>query len=206
MVRSQYLARDPEAFLKMTSFPVFSNDEGYVMLSLDGMIIDGFHYSEEMHFIMLNSTEGVALERISPDRLGDEPGNWHSAAETAGFGTPGCENSQYLANWTGGSGFSLNATLFSPDGDGMEDQLGISYHFAEPGKLLSILVFSSDGMLTKTLVNNEMPGTSGLFSWDGTMDDRTPAGDGIYIIYAEALDMDGRMSRQKLACVLARSR
>lgn len=206
MVRSQYYAQDPEAFLKMTSFPLFSNDEGYVMLFMDGMIIDGFHYREEMHFIMLNSAEGVALERISPDRLGDDPGNWHSAAETVGFGTPGYENSQHLEHWLGETRFSLSNSLFSPDGDGRDDQLGIAYQISEPGTLVSILVFSAGGMLTKTLVNNQMPGTSGIFSWDGTMDDRTPAGDGIYVIYTEELDMNGRMTRQKLACVLARSR
>jgi hypothetical protein len=68
------------------------------------------------------------------------------------------------------------------------------------------MIFSSEGWLTRTLVNNEMPGTSGVFSWDGTMDDRTPALEGIYIVYMEALGMDGRTFHQRKACILARRR
>ncbi len=204
MVKSQYIIQDQHAFMEMHSFPYYNNDEGRVLLYCNGKIVDNFHYQEDMHFILLNNTEGVTLERICPDRLGDEPDNWHSAAETAGFGTPGYRNSQYLEKWTSDGKLSINPVSFSPDGDGLEDQLGISYQFSEPGRLISILVFSSCGFLTRTLANNEMPGTTGMYSWDGTMDDRSPAADGLYVIYLEALDMDGRTSVYKKACVLAR--
>jgi hypothetical protein len=204
MVKQQYTAKDPDAFLEMDYFPAFNNDEGNVLLFRDMEVIDGFSYSNEMHFLMLSSTEGVSLERICPDRLGDDAGNWHSSAETAGFGTPGYRNSQYLEKWSDESVLSLHPVTFSPDGDGIDDQLGITYNFGEPGKLVSVLVFSSEGRLTRTLVNNEMPGTSGIFSWDGTMDDRAPALEGIYIVYMEALGMDGRTIHQRKACVLAR--
>jgi hypothetical protein len=206
MVRSQYFARDPLAFLEMPYFPYFNNDYGNVILFLNDTVIDCFHYNEEMHFLLLTSTEGVSLERICPDRLGDVPGNWHSAAETAGFGTPGYQNSQYLAAWNDESSLSLDPEIFSPDGDGLDDQLGISYVFSEPGKLITVLIFSAEGLLAKVLVNNEMPGTSGLYSWDGTLDDRTAAPDGIYVVYMEILDMGGRTSHYKKACVLARRR
>jgi hypothetical protein len=206
-VKSQYHVQDPGALLEMASFPIFSNDAGFVMLRWkDGTVIDGLHYREDMHFLMLISTEGVALERICPDQLGDDPGNWHSAAETAGFGTPGHQNSQFLEKWEDGGTFSLHPETFSPDGDGVDDQLGISYAFGEPGKLITVMVFSAEGRLARTLANNEMPGTSGIYSWDGTMDDRTPCADGIYVVYMEALDMDGRISNYKKACVIARRR
>ena len=204
-VMAQYNVKDAQAFLEMPAFPIFSNEEGFVMLRWkDGTVIDGLHYTEDMHFLMLISTEGVALERICPDRLGDDPANWHSAAETAGFGTPGYQNSQYLEKWEDGGSFSLNPETFSPDGDGVDDNLGISYEFGEPGRLITVLVFSSEGRLARTLVNNEMPGTSGIYSWDGTMDDRTPCTEGIYVVYMEALDMKGRTRNYKKACILAR--
>lgn len=205
-VQSQYLSTDPHAFLEMASFPSLNNDQGCILLMKGNEVIDGIHYSDDMHFIMLSSTEGVSLERICPDRLGDDPGNWHSAAGTAGFGTPGYQNSQYLEIWEDESSFSVYPDIFSPDSDGNDDQLGISYSFGEPGKLITILVFSSDGNLARTLVNNEMPGTSGILSWDGTMDDRTPAPEGIYIVCMEVLGMDGRTERHRKACVVARQR
>ena len=206
-VMDQYFAADPQCFLALSSFPSFNNDKGYVLLTdRNKLVIDGFHYSEEMHFLMLNSYEGVSLERICPDRLGDDPSNWHSAAETVGFGTPGYKNSQFLEILDDGTTFSLQPEVFSPDGDGQDDQLGIVYDFKSPGKLISVLVFNAEGRLLKTLVNNEMPGTHGIYSWDGTLDDRTMAQNGIYIIYMEALGMDGKTRHYKEAAVLARSR
>ncbi len=136
-VMDQYSVTDPDVFLELSSFPSYNNDKGFVLLmDQNGMVIDGFHYSEDMHFLMLNSYEGVSLERICPDKLGDDPSNWHSAAETAGFGTPGYENSQYLEIWDDGNTFSIQPEVFSPDGDGQDDQLGIVYNFSSPGKLI----------------------------------------------------------------------
>jgi hypothetical protein len=206
-VMDQYQVTDPGCFLALPSFPAYNNDKGCVLLTdKNKQVIDGFHYSEDMHFLMLNTFEGVSLERICPDKLGDDPSNWHSAAETAGFGTPGYENSQFLEIWDDGNTLSLKPEVFSPDGDGQDDQLGIVYDFSSPGKLISVLVFNAEGRLAKTLVNNEMPGTHGIYSWDGTLDDRTMAQNGIYVIYMEALGMDGKTRRFKKAAVLARSR
>jgi hypothetical protein len=159
-----------------------------------------------MHFLMLNSTEGVSLERICQERPGDDASNWHSAAATAGFATPGYRNSQYLEITEVDGFLSLQPEVFSPDGDGRDDNLGIAYQFDSPGKLITVLIFNAEGRLVRTLVNNEMPGTQGAFSWDGTLDDRTPARDGIYIIYAETLDMAGKTRHYKKAGVLARDR
>lgn len=207
IVKDQYYTSDPEAFLQMSSFPSYNNDKGYVLLmDQDKMVIDGMTYSEEMHFLMLNSPEGVSLERICPDRLGDDASNWHSAAETAGFGTPGYRNSQYLEIAENEDALSIQPEVFSPDGDGIDDNLGIAYKFSSPGKLITVLIFNADGRLVRTLVNNEMPGTNGIYSWDGTLDDRTPAQNGIYIIYSEALGMDGKTLHYKKAGVLARNR
>jgi hypothetical protein len=207
IVKSQFFTKDAGAFLDMPSFPSFNNDEGCVLLlKNDKTVIDGMEYSEEMHFLMLNSTDGVSLERISHDRLGYDPENWHSAAETAGFGTPGYQNSQYLEILETSSSVSIQPEVFSPDGDGRDDQLGIVYNFDSPGKLLSVLIFDAAGRLARTLVNNEMPGTKGIYTWDGTMDDRTEAQPGIYIVYLEALGMDGKTNHYKKAAVLTRNR
>ncbi len=206
-VKSQYYTADPEAFLEIPSFPSYNNDKGYVLLMDRGRsVIDGMSYTEDMHFLMLNSREGVSLERICPDRLGDDRSNWHSAAETAGFGTPGYQNSQYLQINNDGTTFTLQPEVFSPDGDGRDDNLGIVYNFDSPGKLISVMIFNTEGRLAKTIVDNEMPGTRGTYTWDGTLDDRTEAQNGIYIVYMEALGMDGKTRHYKQACVLARQR
>ena len=175
-------------------------------MNKDGIVIDGMNYSEEMHFLMLLSYEGVSLEKINPERLEYDALNWHSAAETAGFGTPGYRNSQYLEIAETEATVSLQPEVFSPDGNGIDDNLGIACHFDTPGKMVTVLIFNSDGKLARTLVNNEMPGTDVVFSWDGTLDDRTEAQNGIYVIYLEVLGMDGRTAHFKKAGVLARNR
>ena len=206
-VKNQYFTSDPDAFLDLSSFPSYNNDKGYALL-MDGnkRVIDGMNYNEDMHFLMLNSPEGVALERICPDRRGDDASNWHSAAETVGFGTPGFRNSQFLEILDNDDDFSLQPVVFSPDGDGVDDHLGVVYNFSSPGKLISVLIFNAGGRLVRTLVNNEMPGTHGIYSWDGSLDDRTAAQNGIYIIYAEVLGMDGKTRHYKKAGVLGRNR
>jgi hypothetical protein len=206
-VRDQYHTEDPEAFLEMSSFPSFNNDLGSVLLlDKQGTVLDGMKYSEGMHYLLLNSKEGVSLERVLLDRLGYDPSNWHSAAETAGFATPGYRNSQCLEIIEADAVLTLQPEVFSPDGDGRDDNLGIVCHFDAPGKIMTVLVFDASGRLVRTLVNNEMQGTQGVYSWDGTMDDRTPAGNGIYVIFMETLDMEGRVKHYKKAGVLARNR
>jgi len=206
-VKHQYFTENPRAFRKMISFPSYNNDKGFALLiNEDGLVIDGMKYREEMHLPLLNSYKGVALERISPDRLGDHPDNWHSAAEAVGFGTPGYRNSQFLGSGDNKSILSVHPEVFSPDGDGQADQLGITFSFDTPGKLVTILIFNAGGYLAKTVLNNELCGTSGICSWDGRLDDRTAAPNGIYVVYMEALGMDGKTDRFKKACVLARKR
>jgi hypothetical protein len=206
-VSKHYLVADPSVFLELPGAPGFNNDRGTAML-LDERktLIDAMDYHDDMHHPLLNSHEGVSLERVSADRLEEDEANWQSAAETVGFATPGRQNSQSIQPFEQTAAFSLSPEVFSPDGDGLDDQLGIRYAFDEPGKLATILVFNVDGSLVRTLVNNELPGTSGIYSWDGLMDDRTAAPPGIYIVYLEALDMDGGFHRAKKACVLVMNR
>ncbi len=207
MVLKQFVCENPRNIFKMTGMPAFNNDQGCaLLLDSNDRVIDGMLYREDMHHPLLNSFDGVSLERISHARSGYEAGNWYSAAETAGFGTPGYRNSQWVNTWETESAFSVNPELFSPDGDGKDDHLGLQYAFTTPGKLMNILIFNIAGHLARNLVNCGFPGTSGIYTWDGLLDDRTPAPDGIYIIQFEALDLEGRMHRQRKACVVARSR
>ncbi|MFO7613804.1 MAG: hypothetical protein R6W71_04110 [Bacteroidales bacterium] len=206
-VKHQYFTENQHAFRKMISFPSYNNDKGFALLiNEEGLVIDGLKYREEMHLPLLNSYKGVALERISPDRLGDHSNNWHSAAEAVGFGTPGYRNSQFSGEMDNTGVLSVHPEVFSPDGDGQDDQLGITYSFNAPGKMVTILIFSANGYFVRTILNNELCGTSGICSWDGRLDDRTAAPNGIYVVYMEALGMDGKTDRFKKACVLARKR
>ncbi len=204
-VLEQYPFADRKAFLRINTMPSYNNDKGTVLLmNPDRVLLDGMNYTEDMHFPLLNTVEGVSLERIYPGESGFTITNWHSASQASGFGTPGIENSQFVGE-TGTEGlFSLYPEQFSPDGDGRDDVLTISYQLDNPGYMATILVFDACGRQVKDLVNNVMLGTSGAFAWDGTMNDRTPAASGIYVIYIEALNLNGKTLHVKKVAVIAR--
>lgn len=202
IVKSQYYTPSPDAFLNLASMPGLNNDGDIIVLSKwNDEVIDKFTYTPEMQFALLNSTAGVSLERINFERVTEDKTNWHSAAETVGFGTPGYKNSQY--NDEGGTGeISLSPEAFSPDNDGINDVLNIKYQF-DKSYVANVSIFDSKGRLTKSLFKNELLGTFGTLSWDGTTDSREKARVGIYIIWFEAFDAQGTTKHFKKACVVA---
>ena len=78
--------------------PVLSNTGSTVVLYREEgeIIIDEVSYSPKWHAPTVKNKKGVALERKDPDKDSQNADNWTSAASSAGFGTPGLENSQYL--------------------------------------------------------------------------------------------------------------
>ncbi|GAB4253050.1 MAG: hypothetical protein Kow0079_08340 [Vicingaceae bacterium] len=191
-----------ESFQKMSEFPSYNNGEGQVyLIASDNRIIDHFAYNEDMHFPLLNSTEGVSLERIDYDRPTNDKTNWHSAAESVGFATPGYENSQHKKG-EGDSEVSVEPEIFSPDNDGYNDVMNINYDFGEPGYVANIIIYDDRGRLIKNLVLNELLATKGTFSWDGITETNEKAPIGIYILYFEAFDLSGNIKKYKQTFVL----
>ena len=192
------------AFLQMESLPTYSNDEGSVYLVNNlNMIVDSFHYNDDMHFALLNSNDGVSLERIDYNRPTIDESNWHSAAEDVGFATPGYENSQYMKTDTEGGEIVVSPLTFSPDNDGVDDVVNISYNFSTAGFVASVVIYDAKGRLIKNLIQNELLGVSGTFSWDGITENNEKARIGIYIIFIEVFDLDGNVKSFKKTVVLA---
>ena len=203
-VENDYLNAISSTFLQMETLPTYSNDAGDVYLINNlNMVVDEFHYEDDMHFALLNSEDGVSLERIDYDRPSSDETNWHSAAEAVGFATPGYENSQYLKTDNDGGDLVISPETFSPDNDGLDDVVNISYNFASEGSVANIIIYDAKGRLIKNLVKNELLGVSGTFSWDGINESNEKARIGIYIIFAEIFDVDGNVKSYKKTTVLA---
>lgn len=182
--------------------PSYGNTEGVVVLA-DSlfMISDRMSYDDNMHYPLLDDTEGVSLERIDPFRASDDRTNWHSASSIEGFASPGYENSQFMVADIGDL-VSLSPDVFSPDNDGFEDQLLISFALGRAGFTGSITIYDDGGRLIRKLVNNELLGIEGTVSWDGVSDDRRKASIGMYIVYFEAFHPDGSVISEKHVCTL----
>lgn len=203
VVKTQYFTENQDAFIQMESLPSYTNDEGVVLLATKGFVrIDRMEYSESMQYPLLSSADGVSLERINFDRPSDDPTNWHSAAETVGFATPGYLNSQFSMIVETDDPITVEPEIFSPDSDGVDDVLNIGYKFNTPGKNCKIHIYDSRGRPVRMLVDNEFIGTEGQFSWDGLTDDNQKAGVGIYVIFVEIFDTEGHTENYKKTAVL----
>jgi hypothetical protein len=183
--------------------PSYNIDSGTVYLFYNSEQIDRVSYREDWQFSLLDNTDGVSLERILPNGPSNKPDNWHSAAESIGFATPGRVNSQFQTVGTSES-ISLQKDVFSPDQDGFEDILVVQYAFEQSGLLAKARIFDDFGREVKLLFSNELMGTTGFFTWDGVNADQAKAPIGIYILLVEVFATDGSVIlTKKIAFTLA---
>ena len=204
VVKSQYYSPNPYNFISMGSFISMNNDAGTVILTtITDTIIDAFAYTDDMHFPLLNSTDGVSLERISYDRPASDITNWHSASEAVGFATPAYQNSQFMMGEGQAGSVSLELEVFSPDNDGYNDVLNIYCKSDSPGKMINIVIYDAKGRQIKFLVRNQLMSNESVYAWDGINEGNQKANVGIYIVYVEMLGLDGKVEGFKKTAVLA---
>jgi hypothetical protein len=184
--------------------PSYTNESGsVVVLDPQSTVIDLFRYDEDMQFPLLQSVKGVALERQDPDRPTDDRTNWHSAAEYVGFGTPGFQNSQFAPAPSPTGEMTIDPSIFSPDNDGFQDVLTISFRFDQPGFVGTMRVFDVVGREVRRLMDNQLLGTTGAVSWDGVLDSGSKGRMGAYVIVFEVYDLAGTVEAFKKTVTLA---
>jgi hypothetical protein len=121
--------------------------------------LDRFDYNDDLHFALINDTEGYSLERISPDRPATSDNtNWQSASDVAGKATPGFLNSQYAPTANASGEMSIDPALFSPDNDGFEDVLTIAYRFEQAGFVGNMSIYDIAGREVRALMENNLLG------------------------------------------------
>jgi hypothetical protein len=200
---SQFPQGRPERFLTV-NLPSYTNAAGTVVVQdAQNVVMDLFAYDEDMHFPLLQSVKGVSLERQDPDRSTDDLTNWHSAAQFVGFGTPGYENSQYAPAPEPNGEMNVEPGIFSPDNDGYQDVLTITYRFDQPEFVGTMRVFDIAGREVQRLMDNELLGNSGAIAWDGTLNDGSLGRMGAYIIGFEVYDLSGNVQDLKKTVTLA---
>ena len=203
--QSQYFCPHPENFIKLSSMPSFNDDKGdVIILNAQGNIIDELQYDEKWHFKLIDNDEGISLERIDYNATTQQSGNWHSAATSAGYGTPGYKNSQYRMDAQASGDVTVSPKIISPDNDGMDDFATINYNFPEPGYVANISIFDAAGRVVRYLQQNALCGIKGNFRWDGLGEKFQKLPVGIYIFYTEVFNLKGKTMRFKNVVVLAR--
>jgi hypothetical protein len=200
-----YLVQNPDAVFVLSSLPSFPDDDGdVILLNLQGAVVDEVKYKVDWHFALIDDPEGVSLERIDPDGASQEAGNWHSAASTAGYGTPTYKNSQYKILQSINAIVEVNPKVFSPDNDGRDDVATIQYKTTEPGYIANITIYDANGRPVRNLVRNGTLGLEGYWIWDGVDDKRLKLPVGTYVLFTEIFNLNGKKETFKNVLVLAR--
>jgi hypothetical protein len=203
IVKYQYNVSFIESLNAMTGFPSYNDDKGSVILTdMNNKTIDRFDYNEKFHFNLLDDKEGVSLERLSFYAPTQNRNNWHSAASTSGYGTPGYENSQKIEE-NSQKNISVTPKVFTPDLDSWKDLAFINFKFNEPGNVASISIYDIKGRRVKTLAKNELLNQEGFFQWDGTNENGQLAATGHYIVFFEIFNIKGEATSFKETVVLA---
>lgn len=203
LVKKFFYTPNPKGFIKMASVPLFANTSGIVVLcDPNQTILDRLVYQENMQFPLLKIFKGVALERLDPNRPANDKTNWHSASSTVGYGTPAYKNSQFLVAEAGSDPFSLSPDIFSPDNDSYNDVLNITWTLPEPGYVASITIYDANGRTIRRLVQNQLLGTEGTYSWNGITDSNEKAPIGYYVVFIELFDLKGNLKQYKKTTVL----
>jgi hypothetical protein len=200
-----YLVQKPESVLTLNSLPSFPDDEGFVLLlNQQGAVVDEVNYSDDWHFKLIDNAEGVSLERVDADGSSQDAANWHSAASTAGYGTPGYKNSQFKNLQVIAATIKVTPKVFSPDNDGFNDIATIQYKINQPGFVANVTIFDATGRPIRNLVRNGTLSTSGYWNWDGLDDKGLKLPIGTYIIFTEIFNLQGKKDKFKNVVVLAR--
>ena len=205
IVKRDFIALNLDAFIDVSSTPSYNDDKSNVIvLNEQGRIVDELAYSDKWHFKLIDNKEGVALERIDYHAPTQNQDNWHSAATSVGFGTPTYKNSQYRMDLQVQGDITVSPEIVSPDNDGMDDFATIDYSFPSPGYVANITVFDAAGRPVRFLQRNALCGTKGNFRWDGLGEKFQKLPVGIYIIFTEVFNLDGKKKQFKNTIVLAR--
>lgn len=201
----QYHVKDPTAVCKMKSTPSFPDDNGTVVIvNQQGEIVDEVDYHADWHFALIDNPEGISLERTNPAAASNDPANWHSAASTAGYGTPGYKNSQLINSAESSTEINVYPSIFSPDNDGFDDICVIQYKLKETGFVANLIIYDIAGRPVRRLVQNAMLSYTGSWTWDGLNDNRQALPIGPYVVYVELFNLTGIKKVFKKKIILAR--
>lgn len=200
-ILSEYFSPNPQQFIKGPSLPAFNNDQGVVvLLDKEHNRLDQLNYHNSMHFPLLKDVKGVSLERTFFDEDANKSGNFRSATASVGYATPAYKNSQSVEqNQATKDGISLSTKVLSPDHDGTDDILSISYQLDQNDYVANVNIYNDQGRLIKKLIKNEQVSSSGIWIWDGFDMVQNRVKTGIYILHAELFDLSGKTKQYKTA-------
>lgn len=183
--------------------PSLDDKSGIVQMSVYSNFkfteIDRVKYDEQMHNPLLESKDGVSLERIHPKLNSGLSSSWQSCSEVMEYGTPGIKNSQYVAidtALTPSVQYKLSSEYITPNGDGDRDFLFIQFLLTKPGTKIHVEVFDLAGLKVKDL-SQVILGTNDVIKWQGDNDSFQKLPTGNYLLHITYVNLDQKTLHNK---------
>ena len=174
-----------------------------LLISPSGQVTDSLSYDEAWHHPLLRTSKGVSLERIAPFSAATESGNWQSASSAADYGTPGRANSTVLRGDIEGKILQVVPPVFDPEGSSGPNFVTVQYSLEQAGWVGSFSIYSAAGREVVVLGQQQILGTSGVYSWSGTDAAGSRVRPGYYVLVAQLFDLSGRLKVIKKVFVVA---
>jgi hypothetical protein len=192
-----------EANILSNPLPLYNSTDGAASLVNEtGDTIDAIQYTSNDHNKILNNVKGVSLERIL-NQNGNYENLWTSGVASTNFGTPGYENTNKLSSFEDiDNMFTILNKTFSPNGNGSNDEVLISYQLPKSGFVANVDVYGQDGYLIKNVTKGEFISTQGFFRWDGFNNKGEIERIGVYLIKGSLFHVDGERFNFSHSCIL----
>jgi len=173
-----------------------NSSETIYILDHTGSIIDSLKYDENWSIMSYRSTEKYRITDSSND-----PDNWGIAVGDEGM-TPGTQNSLFFASLPNKGQISFSPNPFSPDGDGIDDELTLSFSLPFFAAAIRWEVIDMAGRIIAKPYYNYQVGQNGVLTWDGKRDNGKPARIGIYVMKVSFRDVSSTASWEKVKTVV----
>lgn len=179
--------------------PALNNSGDTVYLfDMSGRIIDSLSFTSDW-----GGGGGRSLEKLNPS-FPSHLREWWGTCVSPDKMTAGGRNSIYMESLPPAGTLTLSPNPFSPDNDGHEDILYISYHLPFPKGLVTVNVFDIVGRMIVSLAKNQSSSSEGVLTWDGRRDGGERAKIGLYILKFVAVESEsGRQTEWIDTVVLA---
>ena len=203
LLQQAYPRGKEETFVELASLPSYPQASGAVIfLDPEEELLERFDYDENFHHSLLDEVRGISLERLYINHETNDPANWHSASAASGYATPGYKNSHAQGEGVLEKGITISPQVFVPDAPGEQSFTTISYQMDNPGFVATMRVYSVSGQMIKELCQNDVWGSSGVYTWDGTNLSGSKVRPGYYIVWVEILNLEGRIENIKKTVVV----
>ena len=173
-----------------------NSSETIYILDHTESVIDSLQYNENWSLMNSRSVEKYRITDTS-----NEPNNWGISVGEAGK-TPGFQNSLFFSDLPSKGRVTISPDPFSPDGDGIDDELTITYSLPYLGAAIRWEIIDMAGRVIAKPYYNYQVGQNGKLKWNGKRDNGKSARIGIYVMKISFQDVASAQSWETVKTVV----